>query len=204
MARRSPKGPVEVEQYDREARCIELRAQGLTFAQIAEETGYNSPSAASKAYHRALARRPAQNVDQLRGQESERLEYLWQKTADLIEHPTLVHSAIGKTVPDPRRPGEFLIDHSAQIRAIDEYRKLSESFRKLTGIDIGTNVNVHIMNPDEQREWSESMAFIMAVREEAKQVKAENARLTVENEMLRSQLSHPSRLAIANGSQWPV
>jgi hypothetical protein len=178
VAKRSPKAATEIAQYDREARSVELRAQGYNFRQIADEVGYSDPSSASKAYHRALARRPAQNVDQVRSQEGERLEYLWRKTADLIENPTLVHSAIGKTVPDPRRPGEFLIDQSAQIRAIDEYRKLSESFRKLTGADVGTNVNVKVSSsPEEDRIVSETIQWVNDLAPKYKALQEENASL---------------------------
>ena len=45
-----------------------------------------------------MARRPAQNVDQVRQQESERLEYLWRQTAEVLIEPPPVHSAIGKVV----------------------------------------------------------------------------------------------------------
>jgi hypothetical protein len=187
--KRSPKAATEIAAYDREARSVELRSQGLNFSQIAGELDYASASGAAKAYHRALRRRPAQNVDMVRAQESERLEYLWKKTADLIENPTLVHSAIGKTVPDPRNPGEFLIDQSAQIRAIDEYRKLSESFRKLTGADVGTNVNVKVSTPEQEREMQEVQSFLDEWTRGVTSVQAENRTLQAENASLRAQVA---------------
>ena len=117
-----------------------MRAEGCSFQAIADTLGYSDASGASKAYHRALARRPAQSVDDIRMQESERLEYMWKKVAQVIESPPLVHSAIGKVVPDPRpgREGHFLIDERARIAAVSEYRHCSESFRKLTGADLGS------------------------------------------------------------------
>lgn len=157
-----------------------MRAQGFSFASIAETVGYADASGASKAYHRALARKPAQNVDQIRAQEAERLEYLWKRASEVIEDPPLVHSAIGKVVPDPRpgREGLFLVDERAKIAAITEYRHLSESYRKMTGADI----TVKQPDPDEEREMAEFRAWILeleASHAENRVLRAEVAQLRV-------------------------
>lgn len=61
----------DLQAAQREATAFEMRAEGKTFAQIAEALGYESnghpnESAAYKAYRRALARIPRESVDEMR------------------------------------------------------------------------------------------------------------------------------------------
>lgn len=175
MPKRSPTASTELAASDREARTVELRSQGWTFSSIAEELGYADASGASKAWDRAIKRRPAQNVDQVRAQEAERLEYLWRHTADMIENPKLAHSAIGKVIPDPRNPGMYLIDQSAQIAAIREFRLQSESFRRMCGVDIGTAVKPP--DPQEEADYREVVEWMTSNADEVVRLRAENERL---------------------------
>jgi hypothetical protein len=168
----------EITASDREARSVEMRAQGYSFQSIADTLGYSDASGASKAYHRALARRPAQNVDDLRDQESERLEYLWKKTAQVIERGSKVKTtSIGRTQYDVRTctcpvkgrtdedhypdcPVEPVLDDGDLLRAIAEYRHLSESFRKLCGLDITgkPDDDIDAGYVAEQLAWARSLA----------------------------------------------
>jgi hypothetical protein len=150
-----------------------MRAKGYSFQSIADTLGYSDASGASKAYHRALRRRPAQNVDEIRAQESDRLEFCWRKTAEVIERPPLVHSAIGKTVPDPRSPGDYLVDESTRIRAITEYRHLSESYRKLCGADIV----VKDPTAEDQAALDEAMRYLTELSTRCKSLEVENLAL---------------------------
>lgn len=58
----------------RGARLVRLRAQGLTYEQIAEEEGYSDKGAARHALIRALKRHEAENVTELRALENLRLD----------------------------------------------------------------------------------------------------------------------------------
>ena len=151
-----------------------MRAQGHSFASIASALGFADPSGASKAYHRALSRKPAQNVDQLRAQESERLEYLWRKCAELIENPKLAHSAIGKVIQDPRNPGEYLVDQSAQIAAMKEYRLQSESYRRMCGVDIPPT---QAPDPMAEKQYAEMISWVQSLISRNQQLERELARL---------------------------
>jgi hypothetical protein len=188
VAKRSPKASTEITAFDREAKAVEMRAAGHSFQSISDELGYSDASGASKAYHRALARRPAQNVDQIRDQESERLEYMWRKVSEVIENPPLVHSAIGKTVPDPRpgREGLYLVDERAKVSAVSEYRHLSESYRKMNGVDLGGKaaIDPEIVG-DMQAAWEWAQSLAPRVRELEYQVMT----LEAENDHLRSELA---------------
>ncbi len=190
MPKRSPKPGTEIVASDREARAVELRAKGWNFQAIAGELGFADASGASKAYHRALQRRPAQNVDQLREQEAERLEYMWRKTAEVIESPPYAFSSIAKTIPDPDYPvdpkdkhvslaGKYIKDESVKLRAIESYRKLSESFRKLTGIDIGAAAEI---TPELRGELAEALA-------ECRRASVRSRELELENGILRARLT---------------
>jgi hypothetical protein len=70
---------------DAEAKVIELRRAGLTWATIAKETGYSGPSGAYKAYQRAAERLIRPNLEEYRDMEIDRLDRLqagvWQSAA---------------------------------------------------------------------------------------------------------------------------
>ena len=138
MPRRSLKAATEIAAADRKAAAVELRARGYTFERIAEELGYANASGASKAYHAALRSRPSQSVDMIREQESARLEWLWARTAAIVEDPGPRSSAIGKIVVYPaghEKAGQPVPDSSTALRAATEYRHQSESLRKLYSAD---------------------------------------------------------------------
>jgi hypothetical protein len=58
----------------RRTRVVELVTSGLSYEQAAVEVGYRSRSAAWKAFHRALADREADAIDEHRALEVERLD----------------------------------------------------------------------------------------------------------------------------------
>ena len=160
-----------------------MRAAGYSFTAIAETLGYTDPSGASKAYHRALRRRPDQSVDEIRAQESERLEYLWRATARQIEDPGPRTSAIGKVVMYPaghERAGEPVPDESVRTRAIHEYRMQSESYRRLTGADL-TPAEKLAQDQADITEWQVYVSQIVTENAAMKQrlAELEHPRVTV-------------------------
>jgi hypothetical protein len=121
---------------EKRAEVVRLRAEGMTWDQIARLTGYSNGSAASKAWKAAVQQRPDLSVDLVRAQEAERIEFLWTATAELIRDPGPRSSAIGKVVTFPEghpRAGEIVPENSIRLRAIDQYRKQSEYYARLTG-----------------------------------------------------------------------
>ena len=73
MKTRMPHDPALM---DKEARAVDLRASGHSYDEIAEALGYRTRSAAYKAVTRALERRPAQSVDNMRAQMGAQLDML--------------------------------------------------------------------------------------------------------------------------------
>lgn len=62
----------------RRTRVVELVTSGLSYEEAAAEVGYRSRSAAWKAFHRALADREADAIDEHRALELSRLDALQQ------------------------------------------------------------------------------------------------------------------------------
>ena len=163
MPRRARHDIAEVQH--KRAQVVELRARGLTWDQIAAQTGYSDASAASKAWHAAIKQRPDLTVDQVRAQEKTRLEAMDSRLSDIIASPPIKTTSIGRTQWDPRTctcgvrgdtkrehsadcPVQPVLDENTVIQAIKERRMVGESLRKLTGADAPQAVSV--LN-DEQR-----------------------------------------------------
>ncbi len=70
--------PETIEARIRAAKALELRMEGKSFDQIAEEAGYNSRQAAHDAVKRALDRIEREPADALVKLDLERLDVLWQ------------------------------------------------------------------------------------------------------------------------------
>lgn len=62
---------------DRERQVVSLRRRGLTWQDIADKTGYSSPSGASEAYYRASYRVVSEEVEAIRELENDRLDLLF-------------------------------------------------------------------------------------------------------------------------------
>jgi hypothetical protein len=92
---------------------------------------------------------------------------LFGKTAEQIEHPGPRVTAIGKLAvypPDHPKAGEIVEDEAIRARAVDNYRKLSDSYVRLTGAALappGTG-----LNEDQVRMMAE---IIVARRDRAQQ-----------------------------------
>lgn len=70
--------PETIEARMKAAKALELRMEGKSFDQIAEEAGYNSRQAAHDAVKRALDRIEREPADALVKLDLERLDVLWQ------------------------------------------------------------------------------------------------------------------------------
>lgn len=74
----------DVNSAQRAALAVKLRAQKLTFEEIAKRTGYSNASACRKAIMRELQRVVVENVDQLRREELLALDQLQAECWDLF------------------------------------------------------------------------------------------------------------------------
>jgi hypothetical protein len=118
---------------EKRARVVELRAKGWTWDRIAAEVGYSNGSAASKAWHTAIAQRPAMAVDRIREEAASRYEYLLTETVKDIEDPGPAWSAIGRLIVT--EDGTPVPNRSVRTRAIDQARKLVTDYVRVNGAE---------------------------------------------------------------------
>ena len=111
-----------------------MRREGRTFQEISDTLALSGPSHASKDYHAALRTITAPDAEALRAEAGERYQFLYEQATRTVLNPPLVHSAIGKVVPHPTRPGEYLINESVRNSAIDQCRKLTTDYLRNVGI----------------------------------------------------------------------
>ncbi len=133
----------------RDARAADLRAEGYTFKQIADELGYSSKADAHKAVTSALRDIVAPSVAKLRRAEGDRLEYVAQRLMEIAdrEGAPVTAGKDGEVVVDPDS-GEVVRDYSGQINALRTIVTASARLSALFGLDepIRTDVNstVHV------------------------------------------------------------
>jgi hypothetical protein len=136
----------------RRDRAVQLRAQGWTYARIAEEVGYASAASALKAINAALAAIPQSSCEELVRQEEAKLDELDSRLAAIASSPPVRTTSIGRTQWDVRtctcsvkaatnrdhEPGcevQPVLDMSVVIAAMKERRQVGESLRKMRGAD---------------------------------------------------------------------
>ncbi len=109
--------PINLTAAKRRADAVRLRIEGHTFEQIARKVGYSDKAAAFKAVQAARKEILREPTEELVGLEVDRLESLIAETWTVIN--------------EARSAGELEL----LLKAIDRGAKLSESRRKLLGLD---------------------------------------------------------------------
>lgn len=122
-----------------DTQCARLRAEGLTYPQIAAKQNC-SVSTAYTGVQRALAAVPVEAVTALRQIECDRLDQIIAKLWDIVgsRHPVVYQ---GKAIRN-------LIDHGPAIQALAQIRLTAESKRKLLGLDAPTKQTITIISED--------------------------------------------------------
>jgi hypothetical protein len=126
-----------VEDAERDERAARLRADGWTFARIAEELGYDSRATAHHAVQRVLKETVREAGEDLRSLELERLDKLYRSAMGVLErqHVTVSHGKIIQA-PDPDTGEETpLIDDAPVLNAIDRLLRIQERRARLLGLD---------------------------------------------------------------------
>lgn len=105
-----------IENAEQDTQAARLRATGMSHAQIARVLGYADESGARRAVQRALAAVPVEAVEELRTLEAARLDHLLERLAGGID--------------------------AGDVPAIESARKISESRRRLFGLDGPIQINM--------------------------------------------------------------
>lgn len=139
--------PNSIAVQERVTEAIQLRLQYRTWTEIADTLGWGGKSSAFTAVKRELERRRAamdDSLDELRTREFDRLEALGREALAVLEKDHLVVNA-GRVVffgPDGQeRP---LLDDGLKLAAINTLIKVSESLRKLLGLDAASKVDAAV------------------------------------------------------------
>ncbi|MFI9154501.1 hypothetical protein [Streptomyces sp. NPDC053367] len=124
---------------ERDGQAAELRAQGWTYQQIADELGYADKRTALEACRRAIRDACVGPGKALVDLEVQRLEAMYDRVLDILEQdqPLVSH---GRIVKDDT--GAALVDEELKLKAIDRALRTRESFRKLLGLDAPSRVSV--------------------------------------------------------------
>jgi hypothetical protein len=132
----------------RDAEAARLRSQGWTYERIADHLGYSDKSNARRAIEKVLKDTVQEAGDELRTMERERLDRLSEAAWAVLErqHVTVSNGRV-ISLPDPET-GESkpLPDDGPVLQAIDRLLRISESRRKLEGLDAPSRVSVDAEN----------------------------------------------------------
>ena len=117
----SKKAP-EPAMLEQEAKVIELRRAGLTWATIAAQTGYAGAPGAYKAYQRAAERLIRPNLEEHRDMELDRL--------DRLQAAVWGRAALG------------------EVKAIDSVLKIIDRRSRLLGLDAPQKIQAEVITYD--------------------------------------------------------
>ncbi len=135
------------ETRQRDARALGLRQRGLSYTAIRDELGFSAVSSAHAAVRRAIGdcyREAAGEAVQL---ELERLDDVYRTLyrVMLTRHPAV--SSSGKVVVDGN--GQPVYDDAVNVQAGLAIMRVSESRRKLLGIDAPARSRVTVVTEDD-------------------------------------------------------
>lgn len=129
----------------RDVEATRLRAQHLTFQQIADALGMGNKSTAKRAVDRVLTRVQVEAAEELRAVEFAVLLAVRQRLVKIL-YAAHVHVSDGRVVRD--ETGEPILDDGPAIAAARELRGNSESIRKLLGLDAPATATLTVINED--------------------------------------------------------
>lgn len=126
------------ETAERDAAACRLRAQGLTYPDIARELGFGNAGHAYQSVQRALVAIVQEPAEELRRIELDRLDMLW-RTALEVMRDTHLMTQHGRVVEFRGVP---LKDPGPKLAAIDRLLKVMERRARLLGLDSPKQVEI--------------------------------------------------------------
>ncbi len=129
-------------------RARALSADGCSWSQVAEIIGYANKSSAYDAALASARRDPIRDRLERVDIEDARLEWLLDETVKIYKRRHFI--VAGKDAEVVRHPdtGEALDDDGVKLEALKVIKALSESRRKLRGLDAPTRKLIEAPDPD--------------------------------------------------------
>lgn len=124
---------------ERDAEAARLRAQGMSYKDIAAQLGYYDRSHVWRQLQLAKKRVLKDAVEDLIAVEMQQLDALYVAAEEILDRQHVTVSQ-GRVVKDD--DGNPIPDEGPRIAAIREMRMLRESFRRLYGLDAEKKVNI--------------------------------------------------------------
>lgn len=134
---------------DRDIRAVGLRRQGWDYDRIAAEMGYADRSGAFRAVQRGVRNAFREDAVELTAMEGERLDALrrlFEEIAGTRSPMVSLHS--GKIVYDPEDGTTPLVDNGLRMQAGLALLRVSESWRRLKGLDAPSKRRVEVIGED--------------------------------------------------------
>lgn len=161
-------GQSDAGKAERQARAYDLRLSGLTIRQIAAELGVSYTTV-----HGDLRREIHERIDPLKDQylqyELDRLDAYQRAALAVLENP-------GTPVQDFEGRVHVIMDDKKILGAIDRLVKISESRRKLCGLDAPVKVQGDVTVTETTQEDLELQELIREAKVKAAQAKEDAAR----------------------------
>lgn len=145
MAFESKNSPRRIHVAQRRAKVLQMRAAGATYDQILAQfpDDYRTRQAVIQDVQRALMQTVGEPAAELRALESARLDMLWVRAMQVLSrtHLTVSNGKVMYTT-DANGQQQPLQDDAPVLNAIRELRQISESRRKLLGLDAPAQIQV--------------------------------------------------------------
>lgn len=155
-----------IDTAERDAECARLRANGLGVVEIAKRVGYANHSSVSKAISRAMMATVQEAGEEAKQLELARLDAWLAKGVEILNGTYYAHSQ-GRLI---ELHGQPLIDVMPNLQALGKLISLSESRRKLKGMDAPTRHEVITIDAiDAELQRLEAQHAELARRAEARQ-----------------------------------
>src|SRR5882672_7332775 len=122
-----------VETAERDGEAARMRAQGSNLREIAEAMGWATEEGARQAVMRAVQAAAADGGEELLALRRAELQAMRRHAWDVVRAPGYVTSPKGDLVLGP--DGEPMPDQPARLSALNTLVKVSESERRLLGLD---------------------------------------------------------------------
>jgi hypothetical protein len=135
---------------ERDAEALALHHGGCTYPEIARRLGWKNKASAYEAVRRAIADGYRLGAEERRQVEDARLDYLTRVFDHVVNTEHYASSASGNVVLHPVT-GEPLIDDGPVVQAGLALLRVSESRRKLLGLDAPKQVEVRTIDAIDAR-----------------------------------------------------
>jgi hypothetical protein len=146
---------------ERDAHAVELRRRGLTYGQIAKELGFRAQSGAFDAVRRGIRDTYREDTEGATSLELERLDEMARTLYRVLATRHYAVSKDGTVVVNPVTK-EPLVDDGPVLEAVEGLRKVSESRRKLLGLDAPTRTRVEVVTEEAVDAEIERLTRILA------------------------------------------